>query len=229
MICKKCGEFIPDDSIFCPKCGVNCAPIPQAENAASKSQDKQLSQTENAVSQSQAEQSPPTQNAVSQPQDEQFMKCESCGERIPVGSYYCPNCWANCHPTPPSRNAVSQSQRQSSYSQNSKPKKLYCPNCGAQIHEQSQSCSYCGMKFKTGNPQKNEKTSVPFIGIMGIVYFIVLAIVVLCLFGSENCVCYAGDLYYTDQAVQTFMGTFIVSTIILAVANIIYQNTKNKK
>lgn len=162
--------------------------------------------------------------------------CRKCKKEIPEGSDFCPICGTNLKikqdenfefdftPPPPPKQKTPPQEIPIN-----KPQKIYCPNCGAQVHEQSLNCTNCGMKLKTTFPPKKEKTVISFSGIAGIIYFIVMAVVVLSLFVSGNCVCYEGDLYYSDDALKTFIGMFLGSTIVLAFANIIYTNYKGGK
>lgn len=166
------------------------------------------------------------------------MFCRKCGKEIPDDSVFCPKCGADCEIEKEPEEIVLQP-----IAEQQKPKRelLFCPYCATLIHEQDVKCKNCGKPLKTNDPPQDEKTYVVkeehiyvqkdngntkrFASITGAIYDIILIIVAISLFGSGNCVCYAGDLYYSDEAVQTFVGTVIVGAIILGIANGAYNMT----
>ncbi len=106
--CSNCGEKIPDDAFFCPKCGTK-TPKGKASNAAYPSDDlrdafyKVGIELERAFSMAARE----THQAIKKASDNMQQKpastqgtlvCPSCGTKNHSGSIFCNNCGAKLAP-----------------------------------------------------------------------------------------------------------------------------------
>lgn len=88
MFCRKCGNQIPDDSDFCPKCGIRV--VLESEKSNCDIHGKSLSECSAVV----LEKKPKTAQALK-------LKCSNCGKEIHSKSIsFCPYCFADIEYTP---------------------------------------------------------------------------------------------------------------------------------
>jgi uncharacterized membrane protein YvbJ len=104
--CSNCGEKIPEDALFCPKCGART--MKGMEKTVASAEDiretfnKIEKEFEKAFALAAKEIQTAFKNAkesAQQPTVKETVTCSSCGEKNPKGSVFCYSCGAKIEPS----------------------------------------------------------------------------------------------------------------------------------
>jgi ribosomal protein L32 len=110
--CSKCGEKIPDDALFCPKCGTKTAKGKSAKAAYPEDELRDafyqvgieleraftLAAKETHAAFKKATENMQQKNASKSADAQSIVVCPKCGTKNPAGSIFCNNCGAKITP-----------------------------------------------------------------------------------------------------------------------------------